>query len=242
MDRIASDASVAENHRGLTLLEVTIAMSVMSTAIVAVFQLFITSERFGTIAREDSLALYAAEQMINEIRSKPFTVSVPDADPNTRQTVAEYHNATFNVNLVGAVVPSQRLGVASAPIISGTPDGLKVQQEMGVIIINEESPNEGHFGDTDGDGDLDFPVDLDLNGNFANTLDQVYWDNAQTTRAVNLAFPVDLGGDKNLKTETITRDLLRLVPLAVVVRWTSLAGLERCVQVLTFITDREGAY
>jgi type II secretory pathway pseudopilin PulG len=228
----------------MTLLEVTIAMAVMSTAIISVFGLFITSERFGIIAREESLALYAAEEVINEIRSKPFTVSVPDTDPNTRETVAEFHHACFPVNLVGAVVPAQRLGVASAPIIDAglSPDGLKVEQELGVVVVNEESPCEGHFGDVDGDGDQDFPVDLDLNGKFNDTLDQAYRDAAFASGGVKLAFPVDLGGDVNLANETITRDLLRLVPLAVVVRWTSVAGLERRVQVLTFITDREGAY
>ena len=245
--RPGSENPASLRPTGLTLLEVSLAVAVLSTTVLAVFGLFLTSERLATIAREESLALYAAEEIINEIRSKPFK-AVLDADPGTRQTVLKYHHHTRPVNLVGAVVPAQRLGQASAPVRepAKNPDGLKCDEELGVIIISDETPCESDYGDVDNDGDLDFPVDLDLNGQFGDTLDQLYADQAFLTRGVTLAFPMDLGGTRNAIEDALPGnpdeqlDLLRLVPLAVVVRWTSVAGTERRVQVLTFITDREG--
>jgi len=218
----------------MTLLEVSIAMGVLATAIMGIFSLFVTSERMKVIAREESIAMYAAEEKINEIRSRPFSTTYLY---DTGLLVGDYHNTTYPVNLDGPKAVQQRLGmgVVSALRKTGntTADQVKVSNELGVFIINAESPNEENFGDPDGDGDLDFPIDLNQNGLFTDTLN---------TPGTGLTFPMDLGGDTAFVNETIATTQLKLAPIAVVVRWMSLAGLERRIQILTFVSDRSGRY
>lgn len=237
--------------RGLTLLEVSIAVVILALAVVGIFNLFLTTERMNIIAREEATALFAASEKINEIRAKPFSVASRTPDPTDNEIVADYYLDTFPVNIAGDNVPNQRLGTCEAPIANAglAPDALMGNNgnEMGVVIIHDESPNEGNYGDTDGDGDLDFPVDLNLDGSFSSNLTA---NNCMTpTKDMNntLTFPIDLGRDKTSFTDSFDPalgeiSLMRLIPLAVVVRWDSRAGLPRRVQILTFITDREGSF
>lgn len=215
--------------RGMTLLEVSIACGVLATAIMGIFSLFISTERMSIIAREEAIALYAAEAAINEIRTAPFATS----QPGVIKIVAEYDKNTRPVSLDGPNATQQRLsmGPVSAPIVVAGADGQKVADELGIVIINEESPDESHFGDVDADGDLDFPVDLNQNGKFNDVLN--------IAANANI-FPRDLGGDSTLNNETLAPSLMKLVPIVVVVRWNSMAQLERRIQVITFITDRLG--
>ena len=220
--------------RGLTLLEVSIAVGVLATAIMGIFSLFVTSERMKILAREESIAMYAAEEKINEIRSRPFSTTYLY---DTGMLVSGYHNTTYPINLDGPKAVQQRLSMGPVSAVrktgNSTADELKVTDELGIFIINAESPVEENFGDPDGDGDLDFPIDLNQNGSFTDTLN---------TAGTGLTFPMDLGGDTALVNETIAVTQLKLAPIAVVVRWMSLAGLERRIQILTFITDRSGRY
>ena len=219
-----SSACMPETPRGVTLLEVVIALGILTTAIVALCTGIVTAERLEVLAREEAIALAAAEAAINEIRAAPFSGGT--------KNVYQFHNERRHVMLAGTAAPNMHLGAASAPIVSGG-DGRKVPEEMGIIIINEESPHESYYGDVDNDGDLDFPVDLNLNGSYTDYL---------STPTVGQAFPMNLGGDSGRMDETIDRSLLRLVPVAVVVRWTSQLGGERQIQIVTFIGDRLGQY
>ena len=211
--------------RGLSLLEVSIAIGVLSTSILGIFSLYITTETMKIVSREDAVALYAAEEVINEIRSAPFSTTTGE------KVVTDYSNETRTINLVGLQGANHRLGEVAATVLSGSPDGLKVEEELGIVIITEEKPTESNFGDVDGDGDMDFPVDLNLNGAFTDYL---------STVSAEQTFPLDLGGDSGLQDTALTLSELRLVPVAVVVRWQSVAGMERRIQVLTLITDRSG--
>lgn len=219
----------ARQPRGMTLLEVSIAVGVLATAIMGMFSLFMSTERMGIIAREESIALYAAEAAINEIRTAPFTTS----QPGVIKIVADYNNNTQAVSLDGPNATQQRLsmGSVSAPIVVSGADGLKAANELGIILITEESPDESHFGDVDADGDLDFPVDLNQNGRFNDIL---------SASGTGNIFPRDLGGDSTLNNESLSANLMKLAPIVVVVRWNSMAQLERRIQVITFITDRLG--
>lgn len=216
-------------RRGLTLLEVCIAMGVLATTVMGVSNLFITSERMSVIAREEAIAMYAAEAVINEMRSAPFSSAAG------QKIVANYEKETRPVTLDGPNATKQRLGMGdvSAPPGASAGDGIKVANELGIVMIYEESPNETHFGDVDGDGDRDFPVDLDLNGSFNDTLSAL---------GTGKTFPMNLGGDNNRIDQTIPVSLMKLVPVVIVVRWNSMAQLERRMQILTFIADRSGNY
>lgn len=211
-------------QRGLTLLEVSIAVGVLATAIMGVFSVFISTERMGIIAREESIALYAAEEAINEIRNAPFTTS----QPTVIKVVSDFDKETRAVNLDGPNATKQRLsmGDVTAPSGASAGDGIKVNNELGIIMIASEAPIESDYGDVDGDGDLDFPLDLNQNGRFTDT--------------VSNAFPFDLGGTTGVDT-SLSVPLMKIVPVAVIVRWNSMAGIERRIQIVTFITDRLGS-
>ncbi|MCZ7647701.1 MAG: prepilin-type N-terminal cleavage/methylation domain-containing protein [Planctomycetota bacterium] len=219
-------------QRGLTLLEVSLAMVVLTTSIMGVYSLFITSEMMQVLAREESLAMYASKGVINQLRVAPFENSafVEGTSPEEERPVFAYHNYRKKVDLAGPVAPNQRLGAIS---IAGG-DGRKVDEELGVILIYQESPNESDFGDVDGDGDLDFPIDLNGNGSYSDVL--------STPDPAKHPFPLNLGGDKSVLTEDFGSSLsfLRFIPVVVVVRWRSLSGLERRVQLVTYLTDRLG--
>ena len=216
---------------GLTLIEVMIAFAVLSTMIMGISSLFITTERMSIISREEAIAMYAAEAVINEIRSMPFS----RRGNSSQKIVADYNNETRPVTLDGPSATKQRLGMGKVGALPGASlgDGFKVDNEMGILLINQESPRESDFGDVDGDGDRDFPVDLNLNGSFNDVL---------SAPGTGQTFPMNLGGDKYKCDQTIPMDLLRLVPIAVILRWNSMAHLERRIQILTFIADRSGNY
>ena len=90
-------------------------------------------------------------------------------------------------------------------------------------------------------------VDLNLDGSFSSNLTANNCMTPTKDMTNTLTFPIDLGRDKTSFTDTFDPalgeiSLMRLIPLAVVVRWDSRAGLPRRVQILTFITDREGQF
>jgi len=214
---------IVSKPRGLSLLEVCASLGVLAIAISGMTSLFISYQRSQILVREEQIALTAIQQVINEMRASPFSTTTGE------KIVADFNKETRTVNLDGPGGQNQRLSMnrLSAP---GGGDGLKVDNELGIIIVNEENPNEAHFGDVDGDGDRDFPIDLNQNGRT---------DDAVVTGSI---FPMDLGGDATLTNETITPSLLKIVPVVVVVRWESISSLEGRVQVLTLITDRSGKF
>ncbi len=223
--------------RGLTLLEVTIASGALATSILGAISFYATSERFSLITREESIAVYAAQKAINEIRALPFSTS----DEN-QLIVADYDKETRPVNLYGPEGSNQRLSMGDLEARPGASagDGMKVTDELGILMINEEAPLESNFGDTKEvgggapDGDIDFPIDLNRNGRNSDQL---------TSADVGESFPRNLGGEtKGIDAGAIPVSLLQLVPVVIVVRWQSMAGLERNLQVLTFITDRSGRF
>lgn len=221
----------SRHPKGLTLLEVSLAMVVLTTAIMGVYSLFITSEMLATVAREEAVAMYAAKGVINRMRAANFVNDTwnPATDAPEARPVWAFHNYVEAVNLAGPNAPNQRLG---AIVVSGG-DGNKVPQELGVIVIGQESPSEAAFGDVDGDGDLDFPIDLNGNGSYEDVLN--------TASSVH-PFPLHLGGDALALNEDFMNslNLLRFVPVVVAVRWRSQAGFERRIQLVTYLTDRLG--
>ncbi|GMV80912.1 MAG: hypothetical protein AMXMBFR7_20960 [Planctomycetota bacterium] len=220
----------SRHPKGLTLLEVSLAMVVLTTAIMGVYSLFITSEMLATLSREESIAMYAAKGVINRMRAAPFENDTwnPATDSPESRPVWAYHNYVEPVNLAGPNAPNQRLG---AIVVDGG-DGDKVPQELGVQVIGMESPDESVFGDVDGDGDLDFPVDLNGNGRY---------DDVLTVSSPVHPFPMDLSGSASITDNLMNSlNLLRFVPVVVVVRWRSQAGMETRIQLVTFLTDRLG--
>ena len=75
MFSVSGSSSQRRTQEGFSLLEVVIAAGVLATAILGSISFFVTSERFALLAREDSIALYAAEEVINEIRASKFSTT-----------------------------------------------------------------------------------------------------------------------------------------------------------------------
>lgn len=188
--------------KGLTMIEVVVAAGLLATAALATLNCWVSAERFNLINREEQVALQAAESVINEMRQQPVA------------NLANYDKTTRKVDFG-----------------DGVNHGVLVPNELAIFIINEESPNESHFGWTQVSTSIEFPVDLNGNGSTTDIIN---------TPTAGQIFPMDLGGSKAAINETLAPSLLRLFPVVIVVRWQSQAGVERRIQVNTFLTDRMG--
>ena len=129
--------------------------------------------------------------------------------------VAEYGSGhTFRVHLVDGT--TQSLGLE----VSG------VQQDEGeVIIIQDETPDEGSYGrDLDGDGNPD-GVDLNSDGQRTGVI----------SAPGSSIFPLDINGTNGTGDEFVAAASMNLMPVVVVVRWRSMTGIERRIQLMSVI-------
>ena len=126
------------SEKGVTLVEVMIAISVLAIAVAGTISAVQTSNMSNTISREHARAAEAAQAMIAEIRAESFN-----------QIVSRYENTTFNVDFY----PEQRRAGAPRMGIGGAAEGE-------VVIVRDENPSRFNYGrDLDGDGTPD-GVDL----------------------------------------------------------------------------------
>ena len=140
------------SRKGVTLVEVMIAISVLAVAVAGTISAVQTSNMSNVISREHARAAEAAQAMIAEIRAESFD-----------QIVSRYENATFDVHFY----PEQRRAGAPRMGIGGAAEGE-------VVIVRDETPGRLNYGrDLDGDGTPDgvdlgtvwgSGVDLDASG------------------------------------------------------------------------------
>ena len=140
-----------KSKKGVTLVEVMIAVSVLAVAVTGTIAAVQTSNMSNTLSREYARANEAAQTQIAEIRAESFN-----------QIVGRYENATFNVDFY----PEQRRAGAPRMGIGGAAEGE-------VVIVRDERPSRFSYGrdlepaDGTPDGvDLGtiWPIDLDANG------------------------------------------------------------------------------
>jgi Tfp pilus assembly protein PilV len=78
----------------MTLLELAIAASLLSIAVLALFSTLVTSECMTKNARESNIAVFELQSLIEEIRGTPFD-AIADSYPDG-QFVAAYDTRRLN--------------------------------------------------------------------------------------------------------------------------------------------------
>jgi type II secretory pathway pseudopilin PulG len=210
MNNMASFLRPSQPAKGLTLLEVGMATLILALAITGTMGAFTVGKKQSFLVREEAVALAAAQEILEEMRSTPFD-----------QVYFQYQGLARPVFMAGDRVDLQRLGIGGS-------------DELEVIIVTSEMPNEADYGrDLDGDG---APDGVDLNGN-GSTNDVITVVNPVQ------AFPLDLNGNAQIEADPAgdcsgDPGSMRILPVVVLVRWRSNSGLLGRVQLIAFITDR----
>ena len=133
-------------EEGMSLLELMIALAILSIAILGAGSVLVTTTQANFLVREDAAAMRVARAKIAEIKSTDFDDIITDYGSNY----------TFRAELVDGV--SMNLGLE----VTG------VQQDEGeVVIITDETPDEADYArDLDGNGSAD---GVDLNSDASRT-------------------------------------------------------------------------
>jgi type II secretory pathway pseudopilin PulG len=146
---------------GATLLEVMIAVVIISVALLGTMSVFINAERISSLCREESIAQAAITQMISKIRGSKFVniMNSQTAVPNPGfsggvNTGYQRYPGSYQVDVGGDKLPRGLLvssTAASGFIQMGArwyaPSPVNAA-EMRVIFVNDEDPVELEIGAT----------------------------------------------------------------------------------------------
>jgi|GEM_PF-5834890 len=179
---------------GLSLLEVMIAITVLSIAIMGTSNAWLNAQRLSVLQREEAIVQSAINRYINDMRALPFTqvdnIS-SEADPNIASNPlpgfsgGDYAAGSnrkkpgkFKLYLGGSPGGLQTDGALRGLIVSTTPFTDSVAfgdrfvalgtnvPEMRIIFINNEIPTESQMGEEP--GALLDGIDLDADGRISN--------------------------------------------------------------------------
>lgn len=199
--------------KGFTLIELMIALSVITTMIVGASMAMTTSIRYSNYLKEEAAAARVAEALLAEVRAANFST-----------IVATYDGLTRDVELIPNQVTEIRYS-----------DDTKID-EAEFVIITDETPNEADYGrdietfqdksvvpTPDGSPD---GIDLDDNVDRTNT----------PSSASNSLFPMDLNGDGDTTDDlSATPGTMRLIPVVVIIRWRTSLGANGRYQAMDII-------
>lgn len=252
-------------QRGMTLLEVMLAVGVLAIGIMGSMSAWINSQRLQSLQREESLIQSAINKVINDMRALPFTyidnaqtanpagfsggnyTGDPDPDRLLPGKVKVYLGWTGQ----GTASDSSLRGVKvsrtpfSGAILQG--NGYWAPQantpEIRVIFINNEVPTEGRMGEEPGspsDG-----VDLDADGRISETpvvsRTVEFGDvDARSLFPRLLAVPISNPPRAPINDYVNVTNMV-VYPVVVQARWWSFAGFPREISVITFFTNRAGS-
>lgn len=241
------------NLPGMTLVEILVAASMLSIALLATFSAWMGSERLSTIAREEAVAHAAINETLSRIRATPFDqITNAQTDP-TRPGFSGGDDTTALYRLLPGQFPA-RVGGDLLPhgvrvsnvkfegsVLAGSryyaPD--ETEAELRVIFINNENPIEEQLGEISGNKD---GVDLNRDGVISSQPFPVNpgldYDLFDDTGAVPL-FPRRLAsGSPGTQNVWLNSSQMVVLPIAIQVRWWSKAGMPLEVTVVTFLTNR----
>jgi len=129
--------------------------------------------------------------------------------------VAEFGSGyTFRVLLVDGTTQSLGLEVSGAQ-----------QDEGEVVIIQDETPAEASYGRDLNNDSVPDGVDLNSDGQ----------TNGVISAPGNSIFPLDLNGTNGTADNSVAAASMNLIPVVVVVRWRSMTGIERRIQLMSVI-------
>jgi len=161
------DLERGRDSRGMSLLEVTIAIAVLAVMVCGVTMVIVSTSRLNTITREEAIAHAAAQDLLAQIRETPFENIVPN-----------YQGMTFAV----PGLRNPRVGVDHGEVIiidDETPDEAAYGRNLGA---GGGSPGV----DLNGDGDR---ADI-LNVPAVNSVFPVHLD-ADIVNFIDVVAPAD---------------------------------------------------
>ena len=238
---------------GMTLVEILVAASMLSIALLATFNAWMGSERLGSIAREEAIAHAAINEVLSRIRATPFEqITNSQSDP-TSPGFSGGDDPSSLYRLLPGQFPA-RVGSDALP------HGVRVSKvafegsyevggrfyapdntiaELRVVFINNENPIEEQLGEISGNKD---GIDLNRDGVISSATFPVnpalQYDLFSDTGAVPL-FPRRLAsGSPGTQNAWLNSSQLVVLPIAVQVRWWSKAGMPLEITVVTFLTNR----
>lgn len=140
--------------RGVTLVELVVAMAVLSVALMGLMSTILSSSTLQQNTREKAVAYNHARRLLEEMRSVDF-----------REVYARY-NSTTGDNPAGGASPGSVFTVAGLiPPHSGNPVGEIIFPESGPGILSEtvNNPSMGMPKDLNRDGDA---LDTDVSATY----------------------------------------------------------------------------
>jgi type II secretory pathway pseudopilin PulG len=237
---------------GMTLVEILVAASMLSIALLATFNAWMGSERLGSIAREEAIAHAAINEVLSRIRSTPFDQITNSQNDPTLPGFSGGDDPSTTFKLLPGQFPA-RVGGDSLPHgvrVSSVAfqDSVRVGErfyapdnsiaELRVIFINNENPIEEQLGEISGNKD---GVDINRDGLISSTpfpINPPLEYDLFTVGAMPL-FPRRLAsGSAGTQNVWLNSSQLVVLPIAVQVRWWSKAGMPLQITVVTFLTNR----
>ena len=213
--------------KGLTLVEVTVFLVVVSVAIVGTLSLNVNLRLSQRITEERRLASLAAEQKIDEIRIFVNNGNTLDQAFQRYGPLPLPHGspgATFEVPGLTAFIDSDRSdGLRPAPRAVGT-----------VSIINDEDPDERLFGYDFANACVAPPFGVDIDGNGSRLIETGFGVGgaAGYNDRSPQPFPLDLNGNgsngsaANPWESNLVAGFIML-PVVVTVQWNGASGTQR---------------
>jgi type II secretory pathway pseudopilin PulG len=225
----------SEHKRGLTLIEVTIFITMVSVALLASLLTYVRYVQMKNLAEQERTALLAAEQKLDEIRTYISQVPIGTAKDASGQLVPMGTNpldAAFNLYgpLPTSSAPSRPccFSVSNLPAIGNASVGT-------VTIINSETPDATQFGYAyDGSGTPQvFCVNL-----YGNNYPE---GGFPTTIPPAPPFPLDLDGDGATTNANVTSGF-SLLPVVVTIRWVGPDGRSQRLDLFSLLSNEKGQH
>ena len=221
--------------RGLTLIEVTIFVTIVSVALLASLLTYVRYVQAKNLTEQERQALLSAEQKLDEIRTYISRVPIGTAKDASGQTVPMTANpldAAFNLYgpLPAASAPNRPccFSVPNLPPIGGSSVGT-------VTIINSELPDATQFGYAY-DGSATPPV-------FCVNLYQNKYPEGGFPAAIPPAapFPLDIDGDGTATNTNVTSGF-SLLPVVVTIRWVGPEGRPQRLDLFSVLSNERGQH
>lgn len=212
---------------GLTLLEITIFLAVVTVGIVATLNLYVNQRIGQRVSEERRIASLAAEQKLDEIRI--FINSGNTLD----QAFAKYGPLPLPSGGAGATFDVPAL---TAFIDYDLRDGKRPNNRAvgTVTIINDEAPDEKLFGYDYANASEGPPFGVDINGNGSHLIETGFGSKgaAGYNDKAPKPFPLDLNGNGSDGSSSAPWDTnlvagFTMLPIVITIQWNGANGPRR---------------
>ena len=209
-------------QRGLTLVELIIAMAILAVAIMALVSSITSSGQIQQVTREKTIAYNAARQQIEKMRVYA-TAEIYSRYNSTTADDGNYPSGLHPGNTFH--VPRLTTPSTNVPTYWSVQVGTTTKEAWTSTTVGGVTQKDT-FGDligNDGVGEIVFPES-------GGQLTETYVD-------AGMGMPRDLNRDGDAL-DTNVGGSYKILPVKVTVRWKSMNGRDLYVEVYTLITDK----